>query len=131
VGLPATVRSGSTHLPGRVDKILPSVENGIVTFQVQLDTKNHPILRPNLRVDVHAVTEQHQDTMRLKRGPLLNVDGQEMVFVVRGDMAVRTPVTVGLSNFENYEITQGLVVGDEVIISDMSSFRDVREVKIR
>ena len=131
MGLPATVRSGDTCLPGRVDKILPSVENGIVTFQVQLDTKDHPILRPNLRVDVHAVTEQHQDTMRIKRGPLLNVDGQEMVFVVRGDMAVRTPVTVGLSNFENYEITLGLVVSDEVIISDMSSFREVKEVKIR
>ena len=131
VGLPATVRSGDTRLPGRVDKILPSVENGIVTFQVQLDTKNHPILRPNLRVDVHAVTDQHQNTLRFKRGPLLNVDGRDMVFVIRGEMAVRTPITVGLSNFENYEITQGLVEGDEVIISDMSSYREVREVKIR
>ena len=131
VGLPATVRSGDTRLKGHVDKILPSVNNGIVTFQVQLEQKDHHVLRPNLRVDVHAVTDQHPKSLRLKRGPLLNVDGQVFLFVVRGKKAFRTQVELGLSNFEVYEITAGLVDGDEVIISDMSSFRDVKEVQIR
>lgn len=131
VGLPATVRSGDTRLKGHVDKILPSVNNGIVTFQVQLEQKDHHVLRPNLRVDVHAVTDQHPKSLRLKRGPLLNVDGQVFLFVVRGKKAFRTQVQLGLSNFEVYEITAGLVDGDEVIISDMSSFRDVKEVQIR
>jgi len=80
---------------------------------------------------VHAVTEQHQNTLRLKRGPLINVDGQTFLFVIRGKKAFRTPVKLGLSNFELYEITEGLVDGDEVIISDMSSFRDAKEVQIR
>ena len=131
VGLPATVRSGDTRLKGHVDNILPSVNNGIVTFQVQLEQKDHHVLRPNLRVDVHAVTDQHPKSLRLKRGPLLNVDGQVFLFVVRGKKAFRTQVKLGLSNFEVYEITAGLVDGDEVIISDMSSFRDVKEVQIR
>ena len=131
VGLPATVRSGDTRLKGHVDNILPSVNNGIVTFQVQLEQKDHHVLRPNLRVDVHAVTDQHPKSLRLKRGPLLNVDGQVFLFVVRGKKAFRTQVELGLSNFEVYEITAGLVDGDEVIISDMSSFRDVKEVQIR
>jgi HlyD family secretion protein len=131
VGLPATVRSGDTRLKGHVDKILPSVNNGIVSFQVQLEQKNHPVLRPNLRVDVHAVTDQHPQSLRLKRGPLTSVDGQLFLFVIRGKKAIRTPVKLGLSNFEVYEITEGLVDGDEVIISDMSSFRDAKEVQIR
>jgi HlyD family secretion protein len=131
VGLPAVVRSGDTRLPGRVHKILPTVQNGIVTFEVVLDQPNHPILRPNLRVDVHAVTEQRTDALCLKRGPLLNVDGRDWVFVVLGERAVRTPITIGLSNFEFYEITGGLVEGDEVIISDMSDYRNAKEVKLR
>ncbi len=131
VGLPATIRTGDTRLSGFVAKILPAVNNGIVTFEVQLDEKNHHVLRPNLRVDVHAVTEQHPSALRLKRGPLLNVDGQTTMFVIRDDMAIQTPVTLGLSNFEHYEITEGLVAGDKVIISDMSSYRDVKEVKLR
>ena len=131
VGLPAVVRSGETRLPGRVHKILPTVQDGIVTFEVQFDEPDHAILRPNLRVDVHAVTEQRTDTLRLRRGPLLNIDGVDCVFVIQGDEAVRTPVTIGLSNFEFYEITGGLAEGDEVIISDMSDYRKAREVKLR
>lgn len=131
VGLPATVRSGDTRLPGHVAKVLPTVQNGIVTFQVTLDQKDHSVLRPNLRVDVHAVTDRHGSTLRLRRGPLLNVDGHETVFVVRGESAVRVPVVIGLSNFEIYEVTEGLVAGDEVIISDMSDYRNVKEVKLR
>ena len=131
VGLPAVVRSGETRLPGRVHKILPTVRDGIVTFEVRLDQPDHAILRPNLRVDVHAVTELRTDTLRLRRGPLLNVDGEDCVFVIRGARAVRTPVTIGLSNFEYYEITGGLAEGDEVVISDMSDYRKAGEVKLR
>ena len=131
VGLPATIRSGDTRLPGRVHKILPTVVNGIVTFEVALDQKDHPILRPNLRVDVHAVTDQRTDALCLRRGPLLSVDGRDAVYVVRGDRAVRTPVTIGLANFEVYEIVDGLLNGDEVIISDMSDYRNSKEVKLR
>lgn len=130
-GLPAVVRSGDARLTGHVHKVLPTVKNGVVTFEVQLDQPDHAILRPNLRVDVHAVTEQRTGTLRLRRGPLLNVDGRDCVFVVRGGRAVRTPVTVGLSNFEVYEITGGLSEGDEVIVSDMSDLRNAKEVNIR
>jgi HlyD family secretion protein len=131
VGLPATVRSGDTRLPGRVHKVLPTVENGIVTFEVALEEKSHPILRPNLRVDVHAVTDRHTSTLCVRRGPLLHVDGRDVLYVVRGKKAVRTPVTIGLSNFELYEVVDGLVEGDEVIISDMSDYRNMKEVKLR
>ena len=131
VGLPAVVRSGDTHLAGRVHKVLPTVENGVVKFEVQLDRPDHAMLRPNLRVDVHAVTEQRAGALRVRRGPLLDVDGRDSVFVVRGGRAVRTPVTVGLSNFEFYEIAGGLSEGDEVILSDMSDHRNSKEVKIR
>jgi HlyD family secretion protein len=130
-GLPATVRSGDEHLSGRIHRILPTVENGIVTFEVLLDINHHPILRPNLRVDVHAVTDHREVALRLKRGPLLSVDGHEAVFVLRGERAVRTLIEIGLSSFEFYEITSGLAEGDEVIISDMSDFRNMKEVKLR
>ena len=131
VGLPAFVRSGDTRLSGRVTKIQPTVKNGIVTFEVALDESDHVVLRPNLRVDVHAVTEQRTNTLRVKRGPILNVRGVDSMFVVRDDRAVRTPIAIGLSNFEEYEITEGLSEGDEVIISDMSDYLKAKEVQLR
>ena len=43
----------------------------------------------------------------------------------------RTAVVIGLSDFEFYEIVEGLFEGDEVVISDMSDHRNVKEVKLR
>ena len=43
-----------------------------------------------------------------------------MVFVLRGDVAVRTPVRFGLKSYEYYQVLDGLAEGDEVILSDMS-----------
>lgn len=131
VGLPAVVRSGDTRLPGRVTKVLPTVQNGIVTFEVALDEYNHTVLRPNLRVDVHAVTALHTNTLCVKRGPVLNYEGQDWMFVIRGDKAIKTPIIIGLSNFEEYEITEGLFEGDEVIISDMSKYIRAKEVNLQ
>ena len=80
---------------------------------------------------MHAVTDRRRQTLYLKRGPLLRVDSRETVFVVRGDRAVRTPVEIGLTSFEHYEILSGLDAGDEVIISDMSDYRKMQEVELR
>jgi len=65
--------------------------------------------------------------VRVKRGAYLNVDGADAVFVVRGDVAERTPVTFGITNYETSEALTGLVPGDEVIISDMKTYTRVKE----
>ena len=77
------------------------------------------------------VTDRRHDALRVKRGSFLTAEGSHAAFVIRDDKAVRTPVTIGLSNFELYEITDGLAEGDEVIISDMSDYRKSKEVKLR
>ena len=88
VGLPAVVRSGDTRLPGRVTKVLPTVQNGIVTFEVALNENNHAMLRPNLRVDVHAVTEQRTDTLQGEaRTGAQRVKGNDCLFAIRDGKA--------------------------------------------
>jgi HlyD family secretion protein len=131
VGQPATIRSGDIRLSGTVSKILPTVENGVLTFEITLAQSDHPGLRHNLRVDVYLVVDRKSDTLRVKRGSFFHVDGQPHVFVVRGDVAVRTPVTFGISSFEQYEIEDGVSEGDEVIVSDMSDYRNAQEVRLR
>jgi HlyD family secretion protein len=130
-GQPAIVRSGETELAGLVSNILPTVENGVVTFEVTLDDKNQPLLRHNLRVDVYVVTEHKEDTIRIRRGAYVRADGSNAVFVIQGERAIRTPVRFGITNFETYEVLAGLTPGNEVIISDMSDYMHVKEVKLR
>jgi HlyD family secretion protein len=130
-GLPVIVRLDDGTLNGTVSNVLPTIENGVITLQVALTERSDTRLRPNLRVDVFIVTERKPHAVRVKRGPFATGEGTQPVFVVRGDRAVRTPVEFGLASFDQFEARRGLTPGDEVIISDMSDYSRVKEVRIR
>jgi len=130
-GLPVIVESGDHRLAGSIAAVHPRVENGVVTFEIELDESTHPALRHNLRVDVYVVTARAPDTLRVKRGPFMTPEGTHAVFVVQGDSALRREVEFGLVNFDFYQVLGGLAEGDEVIVSDMSRFTNAREVRLR
>lgn len=130
-GQPAVVRVGDIRLDGHVSHIRPTVEGGAVHIDVALEEPRHEALRHNRRVDVHIVTEERPETLYLPRTAFVTVDGTRALFVLRGDRAVRTPVEFGIASFERQEITGGLSAGDEVILSDMSDYTQLREVRLR
>jgi HlyD family secretion protein len=132
VGMPVVVRlSDDDALEGRVGAIFPKIENGIMTFRVALADKSNALLRPNLRADVLVVTDRRPRALRIRKGPFIEGDGFRQAFVIRGDRAVRTPITLGLSSFDDYEVVNGLADGDEVIISDMRDYLHLKEIGIR
>ena len=130
-GMPVKVKVNEDFLLGSVAAIYPKIENGIITMNVNLDDKANPALRSNLRADVFVITASKDDVVRLKKGAFIAGEGSSEVFVLRGDVAVMTPVRLGLASFEYFEVTEGLAEGDEVIISDMRDFAHVSEVKVR
>lgn len=131
VGQPVEVRVGDDPLQGTVSNVLPKVENGVMTIQVALANSRSPLLRSNLRVDVLIIMDRKPRTLRLARGPFADGAGAREVFVVRGDRAVKTPIELGLSSYEQFEVVRGLAEGDEVIVSDMRDYLHLREVRLR
>ena len=51
--------------------------------------------------------------------------------MVNGDQLIKRKVRLGDSNFEYVEVVGGLEPGDEVVISDMSSFKEKIKLKLR
>jgi HlyD family secretion protein len=130
-GMPARVRvNEEATLAGTVRSILPTIKDGVMTLVVALDEKSSPLLRANLRVDVFIVTDRRGKALRVKRGPFATAEGEQDVFVVRGDKAVRRSVRLGLMSFEYVEVQQGLFAGDEVIVSDMRDYAHLSEVRL-
>jgi len=131
VGLPATVRINDRTLGGTVSRINPAVRDGVITLYIALEEPSSPLLRSNLRVDVSISTERRTDVLKIRKGPFASGEGMRDVFVIRGDSAIKTQVRFGISGAEHYEVIEGLLEGDEVIISDMSNYIHAREVRIR
>ncbi len=131
VGLPAVVVAGEQRFEGTVAEVNPTVTNGVMTVVIALQDRSNPTLRSNLRTDVEIVTARKADAIRVRRGPFATGEGIAEVFVVRGDRAVKTPVTFGLSSQTYFEVTSGLAPGDEVIVSDMRDYLRLGEVRLR
>jgi HlyD family secretion protein len=129
-GMPAIVRINETQVRGTVINIQPSVQNGIVLFNIRLDEQNIALLRPNMKVDVFLVTASKNNVMRIANGPAFKGSSSQDIFVVTNGKAERRSVQTGLSNFDWVEIKSNVRPGDVVVTSDMADFKNSKEVII-
>jgi HlyD family secretion protein len=130
-GQPVTVRLDDLVTNGRVSVVEPQMQNGALRFQVALDDPDAAWLRSNLRVDVQVITDRKARVMRVARGPFAQGGGAQQVFVLRNGRAYRTPVRLGVSNFDWFEVVEGLTVGDEIIASDMRDYESAPELRVK
>ncbi|MCG8522516.1 MAG: efflux RND transporter periplasmic adaptor subunit [Pseudomonadales bacterium] len=121
----------NTELAGKVVNISPSVESNTIQFKARLDEKNHPLLRPNLKVDLFVVTSFKENAVLIKNGPFYRGGNKQEVFVVQNDKLIKREVAFGVSNFNQVEVINGLRKGEEVVISDMSDFERFEELTIK
>ncbi len=131
VGIPVSVKVNDEYLQGAVSNILPTIKDGIITATIALNDKASALLKSNLRVDVLIITDRKDKVLRIKKGPAITAEGVRDVFVIRGDTAVKTPVKIGIASFDSYEVIEGLIEGDEVIISDMTDYLHMKEAKLK
>jgi HlyD family secretion protein len=127
---PIRIRVNNRELSGFIQSVQPTIENGVMTFIVELDEKTNPMLRPNLRCDVFVITNFRQNVVRLKNGPFINGSGEQNIYVIKNNRAFRRTVLIGVTNFDWVEVLEGLQPGEEVIISDTENFKHKNEIKI-
>ncbi|AYL94815.1 efflux RND transporter periplasmic adaptor subunit [Mucilaginibacter celer] len=130
-GLPVIVRINDALLRGHVSNVSPSVQNSIISFEVQLDDRASKLLRPNMKVDVFLVTATHSKIMRVANGPAFKGPTVQDIFVLSNGKAERRTVHIGLTNFDFVEIESGVKPGDVVITSDMSEYKNSKEVTVK
>jgi len=130
IGLPVIILINDLQLRGHVANVSPSIQNGIISFDIQIDERNNKLLRPNMKVDVYLVTATHSHIMRVANGPAFKGPTLQDIFVVNNGKAERRTVHIGLTNFDFVEIQDGVKPGDVVITSDMSEFKNSKEVDI-
>jgi HlyD family secretion protein len=130
-GMPVIVRVNDGQLQGHVTNVYPSVQNNLVTFDIQLNERNNKQLRPNLKVEVYLVTAVHSKAMRVANGAAFKGASPQDIFVLDGNVARKRSVHTGLSNFDQVEILDGVKPGDMVITSDMSTYKNSTQLKIK
>lgn len=129
-GMRVTVGLGGVKATGRVDQVLPAVDNGTIRLRIALDDPGNALLKPNLRVEAGIITESRDSGLRVTNGIVFNGTGRQEVFVVQDGRAVKRQVAVGLTNASHVEVTSGLAAGEEIIISDMAAWKHLETLRI-
>ena len=125
------VKIGSDKLEGVVSSVTPLSKNGVISFTVQLANDSHKRLRSGLKTDVYVMNAVKEDVMRIANASFYVGRGDYELFVLDGDNEiVKRKVKLGDSNFEYVEVVSGLQPGDQVVVSDMSSYKNKNKLKV-
>jgi HlyD family secretion protein len=132
LGLPATVDTRNGIVQGKVVRIDPSVQNGTVTVDVQLEGQLPQGARPDLSVDGTVDLENLKSVMFVGRPAFGQEKSTVEIFKVDADQksASRVKVQLGRSSVNTVEIVGGLNEGDQVILSDMSRWDKYDRVRL-
>ncbi|MBI3683808.1 MAG: efflux RND transporter periplasmic adaptor subunit [Acidobacteria bacterium] len=132
IGQYAVIDTRNGTIDSRVSRIDPAVVNGTVTVDVRLEGTLPEGARPDLSVDGTVEIERLNDVVFVGRP----VFGQpnSLVTLFRLDAgtkeASRVQVKLGRSSVNTIEIVDGLRVGDQVVLSDMSAWDAYNRIRL-
>lgn len=132
VGSQVNVRFNRHTLKGQISSISPQSHNGMVEFNVMLDKDNDKNLRSGLRTELNVIYDVHHDVLRIPNGQYFQGPGNYTLFVKQAqDKLEQRLVTLGDSNFEYVEVKSGLRPGEEVVITDMTDYKNRKSIILK
>lgn len=132
VGQRASIDTRNGLVPGTVTRIDPAVQNGTVTVDVALEGDLPRGARPDLSVDGTIELERLADVLFVGRPAFGQEQSAVGLFKLQpnGD-ATRVQVALGRSSVNTVEVVSGLTAGDEVVLSDMSTWDAFDRVRLK
>ncbi len=132
IGQFAQIDTRNGIIPGRVSRIDPAAKEGTVTVDVHLDGQLPQGARPDLSVDGTVEIERLTDVLYVGRPAYGQPNSTVGMFRMGpdGKTASRVQVKLGRSSVNTIEVVEGLQVGDQVILSDMSAWDAVDRIRL-
>lgn len=128
----AIVKIGREQLVGQVSSVTPLSKNGVISFTVQLEDDSNKRLRSGLKTDVYVMNAVKEDVMRIANASYYVGRGEYELFVRTADDELeKRKVQLGDSNFEYVEVVSGLEPGEQVVVSDMSNYKNKNSLKLK
>jgi HlyD family secretion protein len=131
IGQLARVDTRGAIIKGHVSRIDPASVGGTVGVDVTLDEALPVGARPDMSVDGTVELQRLVNVLYVESPTFGQENSTIQLFKVLPNRdAVRTSVKLGKRSVQFVEVTEGLQVGDEVVLSDMSQYDGFPKVRI-
>ena len=133
IGQPVAIDTRNGVVQGRVIRIDPAVVNGTVTVDASLEGPLPKGARPDLSVEGIVELDRASDALFVGRPVQAQAFGAMGLYKLSpdGSEAVRVKVRLGRGSVSTIEIMEGLLPGDQVILSDTSSWDGADRIRIK
>lgn len=132
LGQLVTIDTRTSEIIGEVTRIDPAVKSGMVLVDVKLISDLPTEVRPELTVDGLIAISNIEDALYVKRPVYAPRYTKVALYKLSQDQQFASKFSVGLgqSSVNKIQIVEGLMLGDEIIISDTSNWQEHQEIKI-
>ncbi len=132
IGQPVVVDTRTSEILGVITRIDPAVKAGMVLVDVKLTGSLPSEARPELTVDGLIEISNIDNALYVKRPVFAPRHTNTKLYKVTDDQqfAKKQSVSLGQSSVNRIQILSGLMLGDEVIISDTTRWQEHSEIKI-
>jgi len=127
-GMSADLEGGGHHWQGVVSGVSPEVVAGQVTARLRFGTEKPAGLRQSQRLSVRIFLDRRDNVLMVDRGSFVDQEGGGFAYVVHGNIAQRTAVSLGAASIAKVEILEGLSAGDQIVISGTDAFNGAQRV---
>jgi HlyD family secretion protein len=133
LGQVASIDTRNGIVAGKVMRKDPAVVNGTVNVDVRMEGQLPEGAVPDLSVDGTITIEKLSNVVYVGRPVIGQANAKITLFRLEedGKNADRAPVTLGRSSVNTIEIVDGLKVGDQVILSDMSAWDQHNRIRLK
>jgi len=116
----------------KVHSVYPALDAQTHTIQFEIRLKNDELLlKPGMFARVTAITKQKNHVVVIPRDVILGgkID-KPYVYVVQDKVARKRFVEIGITQGQNYEITDGLKAGQTLVVNGMNYLADGMSVEV-
>jgi HlyD family secretion protein len=127
IGQAAQIERGGKHYELTVSKIYPQVNNGQFEIDLLFDDAEPTDIRRGQTLQARLTLGDSNTALIIPNGTFFQDTGGNWMFVLdeSGTQAVKRTVRLGRRNSEHIEVLEGLEVGEKVITSPYSSFKEM------
>ncbi|HYF75214.1 MAG TPA: efflux RND transporter periplasmic adaptor subunit [Candidatus Nitrosocosmicus sp.] len=114
---------------GLVTGISPALDMQSKTYPIKVEIKNeNQSIKAGMFGNMKIILESHKNALTVPKEAVLVDHGSYYVYIVKDGKAVKRVVKLGYSNENQYEIIQGVKIGEKVVVVGNSDLEDGEKV---
>ncbi len=131
-GQQARINTRREQADAIVTRITPQVVEGTVEVELKFTQAVPASARPELNIDAQIFTATLSNTLYVERPVNIQSHSKSELFKVSADgqLLQSTPIEFGDEAGRYLQIKQGANLGDKLVLSDMSTYRDTLEIRL-